>query len=71
MDPTVRRATEGSAGLDLRASTQFMLMPYLGVQPIPTDYKGTLPSESVGLKGNFRFSVPALKVSFLYYKGIE
>ena len=26
-----------------------MLMPQLGVQPIPTDYKGPLPSESVGL----------------------
>ena len=45
----VRRATEGSAGLDLRASTRFMLMPQLGVQPIPTDYKGTFPSESFGL----------------------
>ena len=26
-----------------------MLMPHLGVQPIPTDYKGPLPSESVCL----------------------
>ena len=49
MDPTVRRATEGSAGLDLRTTTQFMLIPQMGVQPIPTDYKGPLPSGSVGL----------------------
>jgi dUTPase len=45
----ISRATEGSAGLDLHASTRFMLMPQLGVQPVPTDYGGPLPSESVGL----------------------
>jgi dUTPase len=47
VDPTVRRATEGSAGLDLHAATRFMLMPQMGVQPVPTDYKGPLPSGSV------------------------
>jgi dUTPase len=49
VNPTVHRATEGSAGLDLRATTRFMLMPQMGVQPIPTDYKGPLPPGSVSL----------------------
>ena len=35
--------------MDLRATTRFMLMPHMGVQPVPTNYKGPLPSGSVVL----------------------
>lgn len=45
----VHRATKGSAGVDLCSTTQFILMPLMGVQPVPTDYKGPLPVGSVGL----------------------
>lgn len=35
--------------MDLCSTTQFILMPLMGVQPVPTDYKGPLPVGSVGL----------------------
>lgn len=49
MSQSVGRATEGSAGLDLCSTTQFILMPQMGVQPVPTDFVGPLPKGSVGL----------------------
>lgn len=44
-----RRATPGSAGLDLRATTRLVLTPQMGVQPIPSDFHGPLPTHTVGL----------------------
>ena len=44
-----RRATTGSAGLDLRSTTRLILTPQIGVQPIDTDFKGPLPKDTVGL----------------------
>jgi dUTPase len=65
MDTMVLRATEVtagvSAGVDLRSTTKFMLMPQMGVESVPTDYKGPLPVGSVGL---------VLDRSFLTLKGL-
>lgn len=36
-DTTVLGATEGSAGVDLHSTTQFMLMPQMSVKHVPTD----------------------------------
>ena len=44
-----RRATTGSAGLDLHSTTTLILTPQLVVQPIDTDFKGPLPKDTVGL----------------------
>ena len=44
-----RRATTGSAGLDLHSTTRLVLTPQMGVQPIDTDFKGPLPKDTVGL----------------------
>ena len=35
--------------MDLRASSDFILMPQMGVQPIPVRVPGPLPQGSVGL----------------------
>ena len=42
-------ATPGSAGLDLLCTTRVVLIPQMGVQLIPTDFKGPLPAGTVGL----------------------
>ena len=44
-----RRATEGSMALDLCATTRLVLTPQMGVQPIPSDFHGSLPQNTVGL----------------------
>lgn len=44
-----RRATKGSAGLDLYSTTRLILTPQMGVQPMDTDFKGPLPEDTVGL----------------------
>lgn len=45
----VRRATTGSAGLDIRATTRLVLTPEMGVQTVDSDWKGIIPKDSVGL----------------------
>lgn len=49
LEDTPRRSTPGSAGLDLRATTRVVLTPQMGVQPIPSDFRGPLPPNTVGL----------------------
>ena len=44
-----RRATTGSAGLDICATTRLILTPEMGVQMIASDFKGPLPKNTVGL----------------------
>ncbi|KAL6058265.1 hypothetical protein STEG23_030902 [Scotinomys teguina] len=44
-----RRATAGSAGLDLRAATRLVLTPQVGVQLLETDFAGPLNPDTVGL----------------------
>lgn len=44
-----RRATSGSAGLDLRATTRLVLTPQMGAQLIDSDMKGPLQPGTVGL----------------------
>ena len=44
-----RRATTGSAGLDLCSTTRLVLTPCMGVQLVDTDFKGPLPADTVGL----------------------
>ena len=44
-----RRATTGSAGLDLCSTTRLVLTPRMGVQLVDTDFKGPLPADTVGL----------------------
>ncbi|XP_032771786.1 deoxyuridine 5'-triphosphate nucleotidohydrolase-like [Rattus rattus] len=44
-----RRATKGSAGLDLRTTTRLVLTPRMGVQLIETDFKEPLEPGTVGL----------------------
>ena len=44
-----RRATTGSAGLDICATTRLILTPEVGVQMIASDFKGLLPKNTVGL----------------------
>lgn len=46
---TPRRATRGSAGLDLCSTTRIVLTPKMGTQAIETDFKGPLPADTVGL----------------------
>lgn len=43
------RATRGSAGSDLCATTQLLLTPEMGVQLVESDCSGPLPPNSVGL----------------------
>ena len=47
--PQPRRATEGSAGLDLHSTTRLVLTPQMGTQVIETDFKGPLQKDTVGL----------------------
>lgn len=47
--PEPRRATEGSAGLDLCSTTRLVLTPQMGVQTIETDFNGPLKKDTVGL----------------------
>lgn len=49
VESTPRRATAGSAGLDLRCTTRIVLTPQMGVQPLDTDFQGPLPKDTVGL----------------------
>lgn len=35
--------------MDLRFTAQFLLVPQMGVQPVPTDNRGPLPAGCVGL----------------------
>ena len=44
-----RRATTGSAGLDLCSTPQLVLTPHMGVQLVDTDFKDPLPADMVGL----------------------
>ena len=44
-----RRATTGSAVLDICANTRLILSPEMGVQMISSDFKGSLPKNTVGL----------------------
>lgn len=44
-----RRATSGSAGLDLRSTARIVLTPQMGVHPVPSDFHGPLPDNTVGL----------------------
>jgi dUTPase len=44
-----RRATTGSAGVDLCSTTQLVLTPRMRVQLVDTDFKGPLPADTVGL----------------------
>lgn len=44
-----RRATKGSAGLDIRATTRLVLTPEMGTQVVESDFKGPLPVNTVGL----------------------
>lgn len=44
-----RRATAGSAGLDLRATTRLILTPQMGVQIIESDFRGPLQPGTVGV----------------------
>ena len=44
-----RRATTGSAGLDIRATTRLILTPEMGTQVVESDFKGPLPEDTVGL----------------------
>jgi deoxyuridine 5'-triphosphate nucleotidohydrolase len=44
-----RRATTGSAGLDLCSTPQLVLTPHMGVQLVDTDFIGPLPADTVGL----------------------
>ncbi|XP_021005985.1 uncharacterized protein LOC110284566 [Mus caroli] len=43
-----RRATRGSAGLDLSSATRLILTPCMGIQLVDTDFKGPLPADTVG-----------------------
>lgn len=43
------RATGGSAGVDLSATTRTVLTPMMGCQPIPVNMQGPLPPNTVGL----------------------
>lgn len=43
------RATAGSAGLDLRATTRLVLTPQMGVQIVESDFQGPLDPGTVGL----------------------
>jgi hypothetical protein len=47
--PQPRRATEGSAGLDLHSTTRLVLTPQMGTQVTETDFKGPLQKDTVGL----------------------
>lgn len=44
-----RRATTGSAGVDICATTRLVLTPKMGVQIVESDFKGPLQKETVGL----------------------
>ena len=44
-----RRATPDSAGLDICANSRVILTPQMGCQPIPSDFRGPLPKDTVGL----------------------
>ncbi|XP_031192733.1 uncharacterized protein LOC116067864 [Mastomys coucha] len=44
-----RRATKGSAGLDLLSNTRLILTPQMGVQLIETDFKGPVEPGTMGL----------------------
>ena len=44
-----RRATAGSAGLDIRATTRLVLTPRMGIQLVETDFRGPLDPGTVGL----------------------
>ena len=44
-----RRATKGSTGLDIRATTGLVLTPEMGTQVVESDFKGPLPVNTVGL----------------------
>ena len=44
-----RRATTGSAGLDLCATTRLILTPHMGVQLLDSDFAGPLKPGTVGL----------------------
>lgn len=44
-----KRATKGSAGLDLSSTTRLVLTPRQGVQVVETDFHGPLPKETVGI----------------------
>ena len=57
--PQPRRATEGSAGLDLHSTTRLVLIPQMGTQVIETDFKGPLQKDTVGLL--FGHSLSALR----------
>ena len=57
--PQPRRATEGSAGLDLHSTTRLVLTPQMGTQVIETDFKGPLQKDTVGLL--FGHSLSALR----------
>lgn len=46
---SARRATRGSAGLDLCATTRLVLTPQMGPQLVDSDFKGPLPEGTVGL----------------------
>jgi dUTPase len=44
-----RRATLGSAGLDICATSRVILTPQMGCQPISSDFRGPLLKDRVGL----------------------
>lgn len=44
-----RRATAGSAGLDIRSATRLVLTPQMGVQLLESDFQGPLEPGTVGL----------------------
>ena len=43
-----RRATRGSAGLNLYSTARLILTPQMGVQLVESDFKGPLPPNTVG-----------------------
>lgn len=58
------RATPGSAGLDLCATTHTVLTPDMGMQAIPTGVFGPLPKGTVGLIiGRSSWTMKGLSVS--------
>jgi dUTPase len=58
-----RRATLGSAGLDICATSRVILTPQMGCQPISSDFRGSLPKDTVGLLlGKSSFALKGLMI---------